>query len=122
MAQRPNSLRPAEVTESSDWWGRAGCRDENPELFFPVGTQGPAKLQEQKALSVCWSCPVATECLADALATADPYGVRGGFTEGERRSMLRNNPPARPPAKAHDLTGRRRTRTRHRSPSRQASA
>ena len=45
-----------------DWRHRAICRDEDPELFFPVGTSGPALLQIAEAKSVCRRCPVVSEC------------------------------------------------------------
>ena len=44
-----------------DWRHRAICRDEDPELFFPVGTSGPALLQIAEAKTVCRRCPVVTE-------------------------------------------------------------
>ena len=41
-----------------DWRHRAACRDEDPELFFPIGNTGPALLQIEEAKAVCRRCPV----------------------------------------------------------------
>ena len=46
-----------------DWRHNAVCRDEDPELFFPVGNSGPALAQIADAKLVCNRCPVTTECL-----------------------------------------------------------
>ncbi|MGH3981118.1 MAG: WhiB family transcriptional regulator, partial [Pseudonocardiaceae bacterium] len=43
-----------------DWRHSAACRDEDPELFFPVGDDGPALVQIAAAKTVCARCPVAT--------------------------------------------------------------
>ncbi len=40
-----------------DWRHDSVCRDEDPELFFPIGTSGPALLQVEQAKSVCRRCP-----------------------------------------------------------------
>ncbi len=66
-----------------DWRNDAACRDEDPELFFPVGTSGPALAQVDAAKGVCASCPVTAECLAFA-AWALLDGIAGGLTAGER--------------------------------------
>ncbi len=73
-----------------DWWHHAACRDEDPELFFPVGHSGPALLQITEAKSVCRRCPVSAACLTRALESADA-GVRGGMSEDERRELRRRN-------------------------------
>jgi WhiB family redox-sensing transcriptional regulator len=65
-----------------DWRHRARCRDVDPELFFPVGTTGPAK-------AICTLCPVREECLQWALDTAQDAGVWGGLSEEERRALRR---------------------------------
>ncbi|WP_329129756.1 WhiB family transcriptional regulator [Streptomyces sp. NBC_01476] len=80
------------------WQQQAACRTEDPELFFPVGQSGPAKLQERRAKEVCARCPVTETCLRDALAAGDIGGVWGGTTEEERRAIRRR-------------TGRRRSTT-----------
>lgn len=71
----------------SGWWERARCRDEDPELFFPVGTSGPAVVQAELARAVCRRCPVIDECLQWALSTGQDAGVWGGLTADERRAM-----------------------------------
>jgi WhiB family transcriptional regulator, redox-sensing transcriptional regulator len=72
-----------------DWLERALCIDEDPELFFPVGTTGPAIDQIADAKEVCLRCPVRTECLDWALDTAQDAGVWGGLDEEERRGIRR---------------------------------
>jgi WhiB family redox-sensing transcriptional regulator len=48
--------------------------------------------EQHRAMSVCRGCPVRTECLADALDNRVEFGVWGGLTERERRSLLRRRP------------------------------
>lgn len=72
-----------------DWVQRARCRDEDPELFFPIGTTGPAAEQIERAKAVCMQCNVRPECLEWALATAQDAGVWGGLSEEERRAVRR---------------------------------
>jgi WhiB family redox-sensing transcriptional regulator len=74
-----------------DWRHRAACRDEDPELFFPVGTSGPALLQIAEAKTACRRCPVSTECLNWALASGQDAGVWGGMSEEERRVVKRRH-------------------------------
>ena len=72
-----------------DWRHRAVCRDEDPELFFPIGNTGPALLQIAEAKAVCHRCPVMEQCLTWALTTSETAGVWGGTSEDERRAMKR---------------------------------
>ncbi|MEU0119265.1 WhiB family transcriptional regulator [Streptomyces bobili] len=72
-----------------DWRQRAACRQEDPELFFPIGTSGPALLQTEQAKAVCRRCPVRAQCLEWALETDQSLGVWGGTSETERRALKR---------------------------------
>lgn len=71
------------------WRDQAVCASlplptrELDRMFFGSSTSA--------AIRLCSMCPVADECLADALALpkSDDYGVRGGFTDTERRAMRR---------------------------------
>ncbi|MEV5819246.1 WhiB family transcriptional regulator [Micromonospora haikouensis] len=65
------------------------CRDEDAELFFPVGTTGPALLQAEQAKAVCRRCPVVDQCLQWALTNGVDDGVWGGMSEDERRAVKR---------------------------------
>lgn len=72
-----------------DWVQRARCKDEDPELFFPVGTSGPALEQIERARAICMQCEVREECLEWALASGQDAGVWGGTSEEERKAMRR---------------------------------
>lgn len=69
---------------AEDWRHRAVCRNEDAELFFPLGTSGPVLRQIAEAKAVCRRCPVAGECLEWALIRGE-VGIWGGTTEEERR-------------------------------------
>lgn len=75
--------------ENEDWRVDAACRDTDPDLFFPVGTTGPAIEQIASAKAVCGECDAQAECLEFALATNQDSGVWGGTSEEERRKLRR---------------------------------
>ena len=73
--------------ENDDWRVDSACRDTDPDLFFPVGTTGPAIEQIDSAKAVCGECLVQAECLEFALTTNQDSGVWGGTSEEERRKL-----------------------------------
>lgn len=85
-AAEPSSAATGTV---DDWRHRAVCREVDPELFFPVGSSGPALLQIEEAKAVCRRCPVSEQCLAWALGTGQDAGVWGGMDEDQRRALKR---------------------------------
>ena len=48
---------------NDDWRATAACQDTDPDLFFPVGTTGPAIEQIDNAKAVCGTCDAKTPCL-----------------------------------------------------------
>lgn len=74
---------------SGEWRSEAACRDTDPDLFFPVGTTGPAIEQIDAAKAVCRECEAQAECLEYALATNQDSGIWGGTSEEERRALRR---------------------------------
>jgi WhiB family redox-sensing transcriptional regulator len=70
-----------------DWRDNAACRDTDPELFFPIGTTGPAVEQIESAKIVCFQCDAQPACLDFALATNQESGIWGGTSEEERRKL-----------------------------------
>ena len=78
-AQAPGDQQP-------DWRTRAACRDEDPDLMFPVGNNGPALEQTAYAKTVCRRCAALADCLAWAFEHGEDHGIWGGMTEDERRA------------------------------------
>ncbi|MBK9179322.1 MAG: WhiB family transcriptional regulator [Acidimicrobiales bacterium] len=73
--------------QPTDWRESAACRDTDPDLFFPVGTTGPALEQIAAAKAVCGECDAQSSCLEFALATNQDSGIWGGTSEEERRKL-----------------------------------
>ncbi|MDQ6840739.1 MAG: WhiB family transcriptional regulator [Actinomycetota bacterium] len=73
-----------------DWRDDAACRDTDPDLFFPIGTTGPAVDQIDSAKAVCDRCEAQIACLEFALATNQESGIWGGTSEDERRRLRKS--------------------------------
>ena len=72
-----------------DWRADAACQGLDTELFFPADDRISSTETPRR---VCHGCPVRAACLADVLSTEDPalrFGIVGGTTPGERRSLHR---------------------------------
>lgn len=70
------------LTNVEDWTLDARCRGMQDRLF-------PDGADQKRARAVCMGCQVRAQCLAEALDNRIEWGVWGGMTERERRSLLR---------------------------------
>ena len=89
-----------------DWREQAACKDDpTPDLWFvpPGDRHGIAA-----AKAICRRCPVAAECLAEAMADPSIVGVWGGTGENER-AKLRAAMPRQPKDIQHGTPGGHRT-------------
>ena len=71
---------------NEDWSSKARCKKAVPDELFVRGAA------QNQAKHVCGSCPVKSECLAEALDEHVEWGVWGGMTERERRALLNRRP------------------------------
>lgn len=71
-----------------NWRDQAACLAVDGDVFYPEGRGRAFRDAEERAVAVCRTCPVATQCLAYALGRRDVWGVWGGTTEDERKEML----------------------------------
>ena len=77
------------MTWNESWAASAACKGGDHDRLFVRGAE------QNHAKRICRNCPVRTECLAYALDYGMEYGVWGGMTERERRSLLRERPDVR---------------------------
>lgn len=70
------------------WTMRASCLGMADELFCEAKDQ-------REARKVCRHCPVRLDCLVEALDNRIEWGIWGGMTERERRSLLRSRTDVR---------------------------
>lgn len=72
-----------------DWRDDGACKNQDPDLFFPIGSTGPAAEQAEEAKAICNTCDVREQCLEFALASGQDSGIWGGLTEDERKTLRR---------------------------------
>lgn len=73
------------------WQRRAACRGPHAAVFFPPPSferKFEKLAREERAKTICESCPVAGPCLEYAISIKEPHGIWGGLSEAERRSLL----------------------------------
>jgi len=75
--------------EDHEWRDAAACLNADPDLFFPIGSNGAVQAQIRAVKAVCEGCPVKERCLQFALETNQEAGVWGGLEENERRAVRR---------------------------------
>ncbi len=85
--------------DEDDWRKVAACRNTEPDLFFPIGTTGPAIDQIEAAKRVCMACEALEPCLEFALATNQESGIWGEPPKKSDASCARpGSPPDDAPA------------------------
>lgn len=78
----------------TSWRELAACRGSDLRIWFPEAIR-PKELRARltaEATELCAVCPVAADCLDDALAedrADDQHGIRAGLTP-EQRDRLRH--------------------------------
>ena len=71
------------MASNEEWQDRAACRQVPVELFFP-----PAEQEADDAKAVCAMCEVRQPCLEFSITAGERFGVWGGLTPQERRSLV----------------------------------
>jgi WhiB family redox-sensing transcriptional regulator len=69
----------------AEWMTGAACLQYDADTWFPEGRGSPVRTPKQ----ICKGCDVIAQCLAYALANNEHFGIWGGKSERERRSLRR---------------------------------
>jgi WhiB family redox-sensing transcriptional regulator len=77
-------LALADLLKAVEWHDRALCGQVGGDAWFPDRGQPIPEAKE-----ICAHCPVADECLEDALEHHDQDGIWGGFNLEERNEIRR---------------------------------
>ena len=71
------------MASDQEWQEIAACRTIPVELFFPM-----VEHETDQAKAVCLECLVREPCLESAITAGERFGVWGGLTPPERRSIV----------------------------------
>ena len=78
------------MASNDEWQDVAACRVLPVEMFFPAVEQ-----EAFDAKAVCQTCAVKEPCLEFALIAGERFGIWGGLTSQERRSLAAKRRKAR---------------------------
>lgn len=92
IGQRAGAATPVEVAPDfgllipapPDWHEQAACQDQ-----VPADWHSPNLDRQRRARSICVECPARYPCALAALESGEPYGIWGGLSVDDRRSVAR---------------------------------
>lgn len=72
-----------------NWKSKAACKESTPEFFYCDSPDKSINLKRESiAKNICRKCPVAAECLFDAISRKELYGIWGSFGPKERNTIV----------------------------------
>lgn len=91
-----NTLRM--FVDPDDWALHAACRGRSDLFFSPDAQESRSERREREAeaKAICEDCRVRVECLDQAVASGERFGIWGGLNPRERRSSSRGIPHPSP--------------------------
>ena len=75
------------TVDSVSWRVLAACADTDPEIFFPLNSRSN---EIERAMQICYRCPVRERCLDDTLSLPSPM-LHVGMVAGGRYFPTRSN-------------------------------
>lgn len=82
----PVTIMPRPVNDDAAWEVLALCAQTDPEAFFPEkGEKG------QNGKDICARCEVTAACLQYALDNDERFGIYGGLSPQERKTLKRQS-------------------------------
>lgn len=79
------------ATLTEPWRHLAACNGMNTDYWFPDTTGATVNNSPAvaRAIQICKTCPVQTQCLTWALERPEMHGIWGGTTAEQRRGIRR---------------------------------
>jgi WhiB family redox-sensing transcriptional regulator len=82
-----DTIRPPEP--STSWHDQAACVGYPTDWWFADPTLPGGQTKNNRARTLCATCPVRSECLEYAITNREPEGIWGGMNVKERRREAR---------------------------------
>jgi len=71
------------------WFDLASCKGKDNTMFFGNENGNVPSDVARKVKRICSECPVSFECLNFAIENEEQYGIWGGLTAKERKSIIK---------------------------------